>query len=182
LCVCPRCQEKFSTIFAKSKLQDVKVLAIYEYNEFMQTNLYKLKGCADLEMSAAFLSYHQLFLRLKYRNYTLIPAPSFSENDVQRGFNHVEEIFKGVGKETLKAIIKISNRKQSDLSAVERSKVGEVLCWNDDVNITNKKILLVDDVMTTGSTIQACLSLIKKHNPKSIEVVVMSKVKNKGER
>lgn len=182
LTICQKCQDQFHTLFETTNLHGTKVLTLYEYNEFMRENLYKLKACGDVEISSGFLSYHLPYLRARFRNYLVIPAPSHREHDEKRGFNHVEEIFKSVGKKMCKAIIKTQNRKQSDLSALERSRISEILQWDKTVDIEHEKILLVDDVMTTGSTIEACLSLIKQHAPKSIVVLVLSKVVNYRER
>ncbi len=42
--------------------------------------------------------------------------------------------------------------------------------------IQNKTLLLVDDVMTTGSTLQACASLLKQHGAKNIDAWVLARV------
>ena len=57
----------------------------------------------------------------------------------------------------------------------------------DDVDLSGKKILIVDDVFTTGSTVRAMIKLISKKTPKSkaqlialnIKIVVFCLVKVK---
>jgi competence protein ComFC len=75
----------------------------------------------------------------------------------------------------LNPLSKFAESKQSDLSAKERQKVGKIIGWIPKANVRDKKILLVDDVYTTGSTIKACISLLQKHGARKIEVLVMSK-------
>lgn len=141
----------------------------------MRSNLYQLKGCFDIELAGIFLNYSAPWFRLRYRGYTLICAPSAKAKDEARGFNHVEQIFACLHLPMLGAIRKTSDMKQADLNYADRQKVGEHLAWNEGVSIRGKKILLVDDVYTTGATMRACVALIKKHQPKTLRILVMSK-------
>ena len=43
---------------------------------------------------------------------------------------------------------------------------------------SGKKVLIVDDVFTTGSTVNAMIDLIKPKNPKKIKILVMSKTRD----
>ena len=65
--------------------------------------------------------------------------------------------------------------KQSDLSYQNRLKSIKNFSIKNDVDLTNKKILLVDDIYTSGTTIEACYNLIKKLKPKNIKVLVLAK-------
>ncbi|MFA5442358.1 MAG: phosphoribosyltransferase family protein [Bacilli bacterium] len=182
ICICQKCQEQFSSVFEKVKICGVNGWAIYDYNDFFQSVLYKLKGCGDIEIAPCFLDYHLPWIRSNFRGYSIIAAPSHYSRDEERGFNQVEEIFKRTGLKMLKALIKTENRKQSDLAQAERAKISDIIAWNGDAKITGKKVLLVDDVMTTGSTIKACINIIKAHSPKSLSVLVISRVADIGER
>lgn len=104
----------------------------------------------------------------------MVPAPSFIEADQERGFNHVEEIFGTLKLEMEKCIHKTKKIKQADLTKEEREKISEFLVI-DNVDFSGKKVLIVDDVFTTGSTAKSMINLIKQKNPKKIEVLVMSK-------
>ena len=104
----------------------------------------------------------------------MVPAPSFEENDKERGFNHVEEIFGCLNLKMCKCIHKIKKVKQADLTSDERKNINKVLKI-DEVDFTDKKILIVDDVFTTGSTVKTMIELLKSKNPKNIKVLLMSK-------
>ena len=136
--------------------------------------LYLLKGAYDFEMSKYFLHHFKEYLSLKYWNYTLVFAPSYKGDDEERGFNHVVSIFSVLKLKSLQILHKIDKVKQSDLSSEERKNIGNHLSI-DNVDLTNVKVLLVDDVYTTGSTISACIELLRKQGAKKIKVLVMSK-------
>ena len=60
------------------------------------------------------------------------------------------------------------------MTTKEREKIGDYLVI-DDVDLSNKKILLVDDVYTTGSTIKSMIKLVKQKGAKKIKVLLMLK-------
>ena len=64
--------------------------------------------------------------------------------------------------------------KQSNLSKNEREKIIDKLEIIDGFRVKNKKILLVDDVLTTGSSIKSTIRLIIKYHPKDIKVLVLA--------
>ena len=41
--------------------------------------------------------------------------------------------------------------------------------------LENKKIILIDDVFTTGSTVEECAKTLKKVNPKKVDVLTIAK-------
>lgn len=173
--ICEKCLSELGPRMIEFKVEKTKGLSVFLYNEEVRNKLYTLKGCFDIEMAGVFLSHFGSYFRLIYHGYFLIGAPSNLEKDEVRGFNHVEQIFACLRLPFIKAIRKTSAVKQSDLHYAERQRIGEKLEWISGVNIQGKKILLVDDVMTTGATIKACLKLIKSHHPKRVKILVMSK-------
>ena len=72
-------------------------------------------------------------------------------------------------------IEKTKKEKQANKHKKERMKVGEIFKTNQIELVKNKKILIVDDVMTTGSSLKAAINLVKQGKPRKIEVLVMAK-------
>ena len=175
--ICHHCFLNFKPKLNSLKIGDIDGFYIYNYDEEIQKNLYQFKGCFDYELAGVFLDYFRTYLRLKYFGYVLVPAPSSVEADNERGFNHVVEIFKTLHLQMNCCIKKTKSMKQSDLSASERHKIKDYLTI-DNVDFSLKKILIVDDVYTTGSTVRAMIDLLKTKNPKKIKVLVMSKTKD----
>ena len=109
----------------------------------------------------------------------MVPVPSYKQDDEIREFNHVEEMFKILNLPIRKMIVKTKKVKQATSTSNKRKEIGKHLVLVDNSDLSKYKILLVDDVYTTGSTMKACIRLIEKLHPKKIEVLVMSKTEIK---
>lgn len=76
-----------------------------------------------------------------------------------------------------KCLIKTKNIvEQSKLGKEERQKnIKDVYKLNNVKNIENKKILLIDDIFTTGSTVNECSRILKQGKPQNIGVFVLAR-------
>ena len=76
-----------------------------------------------------------------------------------------------------KCLIKIKNTKtQSTLSADERTEnIKNAFLVDNKLEIKNKKIILFDDIATTGSTINEISKILKEAGVKKILVLVIAK-------
>lgn len=174
LSICHDCFVKLDPVLRDFECDGVKCCHIFFYNEKIQEMLYQFKGCKDYELRQTFLEYYKNYLFYKYYGYFIVPAPSFIDADNERGFNHVEEMFSVIKLKMIKCIHKTKNVKQADLSKEERQNISQSLVI-DDVDLRGKKILIVDDVFTTGSTVKTMINLIRSKKPKDIKALVMSK-------
>ena len=172
--ICHDCLLKLKPVLRTFYLDDVECFHVYYYTSNIQQLLYQFKGCRDYELKSTFFEYYSPYLNLKFKGYTIIPAPSFRKSDEERGFNHVEEMFKFLKLEVKKIIHKTKEIKQADLTTKEREKIGKILTI-DDIDLSKKKILLVDDVFTTGSTIKSMIKLVKEKGAKKVKVLLLSK-------
>lgn len=161
-------------VFRRWRIGDSRCTAIYDYHDVKEL-LYQFKGCGDIELAPVFFEKVASLLRLRYRDYWIIPAPSSKSHDEKRGFNQVVEMVKPLGLPILDVLEKTAEVKQSDLTAEERKEVWRVISFKGEPRLNGKKILLVDDVYTTGSTIRACRDLLKKEGCKIIEILVMAR-------
>ena len=158
--VCYNCYDKFKRRNDSFCINGVEGEVLYYYDEFFRDVLYRYKGCGDYLLKDAFLVGKIKELHNKYKQYNIVLAPSNIEKENNRNFNHLEEIFKSLKLPIIKCFVKTKNWKQSDKNLQERKQIQKIIkidksCLND-----TKKVLIVDDVLTSGSTIKTMISQI----------------------
>ncbi len=141
----------------------------------IKEKLFVFKGCFDYELYSTFLYQFSHELNLKYRGYYVVYIPSNKSDDKKRGFNHVREMFGFLKLKELDLLEKSKLNKQAKNSYKERKTKEKTLILKRNVDLKGKKILIVDDVITTGTTLLSAITLLKKLNPKIIKVLTMSK-------
>lgn len=174
--LCNKCFNKLNVIYEKYKINDIKTLSIYSYDGLVKELIYQFKGLYDYELKDIFLEYFIDDLEFKYLGYTLTYAPSSKEDDTKRGYNHVEEIFSCLPNKKVKLFIKKDNYKQSDIKYKDRNKIINHIALIKENLKGIKRVLIVDDVLTSGNTLKACASLLYKEGIKDIQFLTISKV------
>ena len=92
----------------------------------------------------------------------VIPIPLHWKKQKKRGFNQSEMFGRGLAKamnirlDTVSLYRKVDTETQTKKSRIQRwENVSEVFALKSEAHLEGKHILLVDDVITTGSTMEA---------------------------
>jgi len=114
----------------------------------------------------------------------LIPVPIHKKRAKKRGYNQSELIAKGIAKDIksiqlqTNIIEKIKNIKpQSTLSKdmrIENVKNAYRL-KKCDICLKNKNVLLIDDVFTTGSTVNECAKILLQTECNKVSIITLAK-------
>lgn len=111
-----------------------------------------------------------------------VPVPLYIDKERQRGFNQAEMIFRewleaeGVACTRIMERIR-ATRPMYELSRQERAEnlVGAFALKEAAAQaVCGKSLLLLDDIMTTGSTLKACAEILKHYGAKSVEGIVLA--------
>ncbi|NDV78060.1 ComF family protein [Dysgonomonas sp. 511] len=111
----------------------------------------------------------------------LVPVPLHPKRERQRGYNQSMEICKGISAvtgipiddTTLRRVV--NNQSQTKNSRFDRWKnVEDIFSLADAEAFAGKHILLVDDVITTGSTIESCAKEILKSADSRISIYALA--------
>lgn len=113
----------------------------------------------------------------------IVPVPLHSKKLKERGYNQAQMIAEGLSDATSipvstgNLVRAIHNPTQTKRSKTQRwENVKDIFDVKNPYELEGKHVLLVDDVITTGSTIEACGIALKKCNDIKISVVTLGEV------
>lgn len=111
----------------------------------------------------------------------IIPVPLHASKKRQRGFNQSDLISQGISEvsgipvDTKLLVRKTVTKTQTRKSRFDRwTNVQDIFRVTDEKRLKDLHILLVDDVITTGSTIEACANEILKAENTKVTVVALA--------
>lgn len=98
--------------------------------------------------------------------YTVTYVPRSRRNIKKYGFDQAKMMAKYIARELdipfLRTLVRIGSYSQKAASAEERRERAERSYALADADIAGRKFIIIDDVITSGSTLHACISLLKE--------------------
>ena len=142
--------------------------SLYLYNDFLKEMIATYKFRGDYVIAKIFAE------RLKkevinIRPDLFVPIPLSEERLYERGFNQAAAVLTFAGYPAAEILTRIHSEKQSKKSRAERIHIPQVFTLSPDTDIDGKKVLLVDDIYTTGSTLRHAAKLLKAAGAAAIE-------------
>ena len=112
----------------------------------------------------------------------IIPVPIHKKRKHQRGYNQTELIAREIANNTNlqlenKVLFKQKNViSQSELSKIDRKEnIKNAFMIQNIEKIKNKKVIIFDDIYTTGSTVNECSKILKLVGVKNIGILTIAK-------
>ena len=182
---CPLCNieqsnEKLcSDCKSKSYLDEVIICADYD-NEVLQKTIhhFKYKYICDLQNSLGQIMTNKLSKVDTPKNLLIIPTPLHKRRHLERGFNQAELLANQLNLPIINNVLwrKKNIQHQADLNKKQRLKnISNCFAIKNEELIKNKNILLIDDVITTGATLNEQARLLKQNNAHSVWALVIAK-------
>ena len=189
--ICPKCTAKLNDIKqCKKHIYLTKsftdAMYIFKYEDLVRECFIKYKFGEQNYRYKAFANFMIKdkkicgFLK-KYD--IIIPVPISKKRKKQRGYNQSELIIKECARLDKNIIVctnvlyKIKNTKPQSTLNKEQRKMnlqGAYEAKNSNL-ITNKKVLLFDDIYTTGSTLEECAKVLKWAGAYEVSVLTLAK-------
>jgi len=171
---------------SKDELYFENVYALYisddEINFINLIHLLKYKGVKRIGYEFGKLLAKKVFKESNKKYDLVIPLPIHIAKKRERGYNQSDYIAKGFAEElNINYDTKLAKRKkytksQTTLSAEQRkTNVANVFEITNSQKIINKNVILIDDVLTTGSTLNNLAKALRESGAKSIDAAVLFK-------
>lgn len=189
--ICNRCERMVNSIVI-NKIDEYndkyfnKHLYIFKYEDIIREKIinYKFENRVYLyrTFSEAIIRNKQnIDFITKYD--ILIPVPIHKERKKQRGYNQSELIAKIIAEEVRNVKLQANILKkeknivaQSTLNKAKREEnIKDVYKIVNSERIKNKKVLILDDIYTTGSTVNECSKVLKEAGCKDVGVITIAK-------
>ena len=185
---CATCDERIHPVVSTSiKITQRKSMSVYAvclYKDPVK-RLILAKGWSERWASVAMgnLIWDRTSLSTVHFDY-LVPIPLHWSRFAWRGYNQAEVIASVLAKKSSKPMISLlkrvkKTRFQSELSGAKRienvKNVFRLKC-SDKALFQDKHIVLVDDLMTTGSTLRFAAKMLLPLRPASISAVVTCRI------
>lgn len=188
--LCKKCEIKLRNI-AKVKIDNYddknykKHLYIFKYEGIIKERLIRFKFNEKAYIYKAFVNFlikNKKVCRFLKCYDIIIPVPIHYNRKVTRGYNQSALISRELAEklnikyEEKVLFKKVNNKPQSTKNKEDRQQnVIDVYYTKNEQNIYNKKIVLLDDIYTTGSTVGECCKILKLAGAKYVDVITIAK-------
>lgn len=147
--------------------------ALFTYNASMKDYFSRYKFMGDYLLCQVFSKTLRQVLK-SYKTYTIVPVPLGPERMAERGFNQVTGLLNAAGIAYQDILAKTDVEKQSSHNRQERLAADSPFYLREN-QVLPDKILLVDDIYTTGATLQGICQLLYERGVKEIKTFSLSR-------
>lgn len=151
----------------QSRGAQVNHISLYHYNEAMKAYFSSYKFLGDYALRRVFAEEIRQALLPYQKSHQLLIVPVSPETYQERGFNQVAGLLDAAGLSYEDIFIKIPSGKQSSRSRKERLAAQQVFSLESE-KLMIRPVLLVDDIYTTGATLQLMRQILQKKGVREI--------------
>jgi len=168
--------------WGRAEIQNAGALLFFTKDSLVQTLISQLKYNHNKKVGILFgrLMGEAIAAEEKYNHFDfIIPIPISASKILTRGFNQSEVIAMGMQQVWHRPLLKDvlikrswSNSQTKKNRKARLQQVPDLFFLQKPSDIEGKHILLVDDVLTTGATLEAAVASLMTGSPASVSIAV----------
>ena len=178
--ICSNCKKSINLI---GEEYQEEIISCGYYGGVLKELILKFKYKSDFTAGDILAELLEAYITEKfdYKEYIIAYIPLSKKSKKARGFNQCEYMARRIAGnleiESLELLIKVKETKeQKKLKKDERfENIRGAFGVKKGINIKNKKIILIDDVTTTGATLKEAGELLKKFDISDIKLLTLAK-------
>ena len=148
--------------------------ALYQYNAEMRQYMKAYKFNGDYLLRTVFN--HELIQKVHTMAMdVVVPVPVSDETLLRRGFNQTLGLFEGIPYQALLQVTQQQKLHQSQRNRAARLKRAQPFAIAVAKDLANQRVLLVDDVYTTGSTLYHAATLLYQLGAKEVKSLSLAR-------
>lgn len=185
--ICPMCGmaslDGYTHLRCKTHIGMDRLIVGLRYKGLIQKCLKKIKYKNAWEMLA---NIFDLVLLPNFHNCLIVPVPMWGPKELERGFNQatiIAELLNSrkCNNSELAGVLE-RNRNTKPMYGLKKTERQQNIKLAFEIGkgvplniLTDRKVLLVDDVWTTGATMGECAKILKRNGAKSVWGLVLAR-------
>jgi competence protein ComFC len=169
----------YSRHIATPEVTYYKSTVLFKYDKTTKSLVSLFKFRKELAQAKTITALMLESLNLNSTPDLIVPVPSHIIDEIKRGFSHMAYIASIISQRTeipfdmvlAKKLFPLFKRTQKHKGKKQRIKDNNRFYLRNDSSVKGKNVLLIDDVITTGNTIQECAKILLKNGAKNVEAV-----------
>lgn len=168
--ICDRCASKFERAPIE---QTDKHVSLYVYNDAMKNYLHQYKFLQDVALAQVFAQL--IYEYLSKQQAIIVPIPLHPKKLIQRTFAQVDELLRAANIPFTHVLEKTSSETQSTKTLQQRLSTPQLFTLKQNMMIEPTTYVLVDDIRTTGTTLQHAEKVLKNSGAKEVYAFTLIK-------
>ena len=153
------------------KVEQTRITSYYDYSDTFRSAYLQYKEVQDRFLAPCFVYPILMDLRVLYGSYTFVLAPSRIDSQKKRGFQHLELLLEVYGFKTCSPFENHAREDQTQIK--DRRDIHQAIHFKPDAVIPKRKVILFDDILSSGATILRCHELLIRKCDR-VKVVVLA--------
>lgn len=153
-------------------------ISLFQYNAFLKEVITMFKFRGDAELARFFAKRLKALYQKEFHGYLPVEIPLSEERLKARGFNQSALLMEGWAEKT-KLLQRAGGQKQSKRNRKQRiARFNEQpfhLTQSAESSIEGKKLVLIDDIYTTGTTVRQAARILKHHGAEQVASLTVAR-------